>query len=231
MNKLETAYITMTGRTISLFDSNTTIWTGVKPIETVLGRLKIQYADSNKLLLLKEGTDPTGYTSAKDLAYTDMRDFGFTLSKRLCSLARETNDLKLQALVEYSISSFSAGMEKEVLNRSKVMAEQAKLYKETGADYKVDDEAIAKLQALIDTYSNMPEQRDNAKKLKKVAGNDVEKKIHEMRLTFKSLDDLVEGLIEDSNFSDKYHEARVIGDHRGRHSKAENGNAKDTPKA
>ena len=107
MNKLETAYITMAGRTISLFDSNATVWTGIKPIETVLGRLKMQYADGNKLLLIKEGTDPTGYTSAKDAAYVEMRDFGFTVSKRLCGLARETNDLKLQALVEYSISSFS----------------------------------------------------------------------------------------------------------------------------
>jgi hypothetical protein len=231
MKKHETAFFTMTGRTISLFESNTAIWIGNKPIEKAIERLKLQYADSNKLLLLKEGINPTGYTSAKDSAYADMCDFGYTLSKRLCSLARETNDLKLLALVEYSNSSFTNGMEKEVLNRCKVMADQAAKYKATGADYKIDDESIAKLQTLIDTYNNMPEERDNVKKQKKVAGSDIEKEIQKMRLTFKLLDDLVEGLIEDSNFREKYTGARVIGDHKGRRNKEDNGNGNDKPKA
>jgi hypothetical protein len=86
-------------------------------------------------------------------------------------------------------------MEKEVLTRCKVVAEQALKYKAFGADYKINDESIAKLQTLIDTYNNMPEQRDNAKNLKKVAGTDIEKEIQKLRVTFKLPDDLGESQI------------------------------------
>jgi len=211
MDKDESGYFGMVGRVINHCQENSTEWQAIPVFVKTFGELLSKSEAGLELLKQKEATKTEGFTTAKDLKFTEMKAVGYTMSKRLASFARDNEEWVLLSSVQYSETGFSKGAEKEVLNKCMVVADLADKYVDRAGDYKVNADGIANLRKLIGEYTGMPEHRDNVRSSKKVTGQDIRDDIKAIRAILDNLDDKVEALIDDKNFRDLYFEARVIG--------------------
>ena len=121
--------------------------------------------------------------------------------------------MALIPLVDVSVSSFSRGPEKEVINRCKAITELAVKYLANLGTFKVTSDEIDQINNLIAEYQEHIDNRSNTNIAKSSSGEDIFDSIGDMRHQFDILDDLVEGLLDDQTFIRDYKAARLIDDY------------------
>jgi hypothetical protein len=206
-------YLNMVGAVIAGMRKEQALWENEPEIGTLFTSIVSEYDMVNLKSESVSGTDTTGYTSAKDNAFDRLVAASFKLSRKLSAYAKLRNDFVLLPLVDISLTSLSRGPEKEVIARCGAIADQAQNHLSQLATFKVTESEISEVRELVGEYFQNSGDRSTASSGKSVTGKEIPEHIAALRHKLDTLDDLVEGLIDDAGFIARYKDLRMIIDY------------------
>ena len=213
MNQTEFNFLNMSDRVMAYMFGGISLWENESEIVEVMEEMKAKRAGISAKGAIESGLSGKGHTSAKDNSLDTLATKTCKLSKKISAYAKKNRLLALIPLVDVSISSFSRGPEKEVINRCKAITEIAVKHLANLGTFKVTSDEIDQINSLITEYQEHIDNRSNSKITKSSSGEDIFDSIGDMRHQFDILDDLVEGLLDDQTFIRDYKAARLIDDY------------------
>ncbi|HEX2934422.1 MAG TPA: hypothetical protein VHO72_03635 [Bacteroidales bacterium] len=221
----------MSENVVAGLDKEKAIWENEPEIVALVEEIR----SYNSLIVAKgtniSGTVTTSYTAPKNDSFDKAMSATYKLCRKMSAYAKINNDGKLLPLVDLSLTGLSRGIEKEALLRCQSIAQQAEALLPALEKYKVTADEIAFIRQMIAECTEYSNQRSVANSGKVNDGKDIGTIISDLRKSFDTLDDLIEGLIDDQAFINRYKSLRFITDYgKGKTQKNKNndvGNKKE----
>jgi hypothetical protein len=189
------------------------LWGNEPEIVTVFAKITEEY----DTLITKNdavtGMDTIGYTAAKDNVFDRICAQTLKLCRKMSGFAKTRNDLTLLPNVDVSLSSLSRGPELEVIARCAGLVDLAEKRITDFQNFKVTIDEINNIRQLFKEYDQYTGSRSNVKNDKTSTGKEIDVQISNIRTLLDTLDDLVEGLMEDDAFISRYKASRAIIDY------------------
>jgi hypothetical protein len=160
--------------------------------------------------------NPAGYTKRKDAHMFEILEHAFQLSLKLRSYAKVTQDHVLQEAVDYSYTALERGPQQLVLQRCQRIAQHARDHLPELAAYRVTEEEVTALEQLLSMTEPMTPARNVILGSRKTATGNIPELIGQARKQLDTLDDLVEGIIDDETFVSTYFNVRQVNERVGR---------------
>ncbi|MDR0732440.1 MAG: hypothetical protein LBF08_00035 [Dysgonamonadaceae bacterium] len=214
-------YLNMANAVLEHFDENVSAWTGISVVSAGVTALKGTVANITAAATKQEESNPVGYTAAKEDARDGLEHFVYQTALRLRVYAKITNNDVLLETVHFSRSALDHLRINDLLTRSRVILDACVANLSHLGDYQVTQDTVDDLQQRIDQTAQLYAQRDTVVDQRMEATAHLQKLFAQARKQLKTLDDLVEGYVEDDAFVATYFNARRIHDLRGRKMKPE----------
>jgi|SRR5665647_60342 len=212
MKQTDFNFLTMSDRVTAHMRRGMNLWENEPEIVEVIAVIEEKRAGISTKGAAASGLSGMGFTAAKDSTLDSLVTKTCKLSKKISGYAKKKGLLELIPLVDVSANSLAAGPEKKVINRCKGISELAVKHFENLGSFRVTNDEIKEIDNLIAEYQNHIDNRSNTNISKSSFGEDISNNISGIRHQFDILDDLIEGLLEDSTFIREYKEARLIDD-------------------
>src|SRR5665647_1892345 len=201
MKQTDFNFLTMSDRVTAHMRRGMNLWENEPEIVEVIAVIEEKRAGISTKGAAASGLSGMGFTAAKDSTLDSLVTKTCKLSKKISGYAKKKGLLELIPLVDVSANSLAAGPEKKVINRCKGISELAVKHFENLGSFRVTNDEIKEI-----------DNRSNTNISKSSFGEDISNNISGIRHQFDILDDLIEGLLEDSTFIREYKEARLIDD-------------------
>ena len=212
MKQIDFNFLTMSDRVTAHMRRGMHLWENEPEIVEVIGVIEEKRNSISTKGAAESGLSGKGFTAAKDNTLDSLVTKTCKLSKKISGYAKKKGLLELIPLVDLSVNSLASGPEKKVINRCKGISELAVKHFENLGSFKVTNDEIKEIDKMISEYQNHIDNRSNTNISKSSFGEDILDNISEIRHQLDILDDLIEGLLEDSTFIREYKEARLIDD-------------------
>jgi len=212
MKQTDFNFLTMSDRVTAHMRRGMNLWENEPEIVEVIAVIEEKRAGISTKGAAESGLSGKGFTAAKDSTLDSLVTKTCKLSKKISGYAKKKGLLELIPLVDVSVSSLAFGPEKKVINRCKGISELAVKHFENLGSFKVTKDEIKEIDNLIAGYQSHIDNRSNTNIIKTSSGVDISENISGIRHQLDILDDLIEGLLEDSTFIREYKEARLIDD-------------------
>jgi hypothetical protein len=213
MNQTDFNFLHMTENTLGGLNKDKSVWESEPEIVKLIGIIQSDYDQ----ILIKganiSGTLTTSYTGPKNDCFDKAVQATFKLSRKMSAYAKINNDGKVLPLVDLSMSALSRGIEKEILLRCQAIAQQAEALLPVLQKYKVTADEIAFIRQMAEECTEYAKQRSVASSDKVNDGKDIGALIISLRTNLDTLDDLIEGMIDDQAFISRYKSLRNVIDY------------------
>ncbi|WP_143307726.1 hypothetical protein [Chitinophaga vietnamensis] len=216
MNKRQLNTLTMFQAVLAHMDNFPQSWNKLPPVTPLVEGLR---SDINKLhtqLKQQEANSTVGHTLNKDLHFDKLRERIYQLSLKLRAFAKLRQDNVLLVEVNYSPSQLDSMSTAVLLQRCYTIVELANTYLPDLTNFNIAGQDIADITALIKAAEPMPSQRDVIAGTRKMVTSTIPELFVHAKAQLDILDDLVEGLVTDSTFTETYFNLRRVNDRVGR---------------
>lgn len=208
LNLLESAR-----KVVTPFNAHSTVWTGCAPVEETYAEIE------DVLRRIRAGgdaqaADSTGATADKNAALGQLAEATYTACRRASAFARKKSDNHLLGIVDQSLSDLTRGAEEEVLQRHRNVRDAVKALIPNDT-YRINQALVDAMDAGIATFESLRGTRDELVTHRTNATADLDPLFARLRGLLTRLDDEVEGLLDDADFRNAYHQTRNIIDRPG----------------
>jgi hypothetical protein len=214
-------YLNMSNAVLTHFDNNVPAWSGTGIVSKGVGRLRDTIMDITGTATKQDENNPVGHTVAKERSRDGLEGLVFLTALRVRSYAGAADDDVLLEKMRFSRSSLDTLGTNVLLTRSRMVLDACVANLPALTDYQIDQKTIDELQQRIDRTALLYAQRDTIIDRRMEATAHLQQLFTQARKQLKTLDDLVEGYVEDNVFMATYFNARRIHDLRGRKAKTE----------
>jgi len=135
------------------------------------------------------------------------------LCRRMYLYARHHNDEIIMKLVDHSESTLAAGSERIVIRRCQRILSRAEWMHYYLKSYKVNANHLKRLHGLIDGYGQHPGNQSKIEINDMAHKPNVSHQIAELKERLSLLDELIHGLITNSEFISEYYNSRIVVDY------------------
>ena len=195
------------------------VWEDIGPIaESVSILLSTQKEIKLSALVQADGTSSS--TVAKNLAFELSADKSYKMSRRICAWARKNGREDVLKAVDFSESDLRYGAEDDRILRQELLVKYAREFRTELAAYKVSDAAVDDLDAAINTAVALRSGRNEKKNHRIFSTANIDQQISKGKRQMETLDDEVEGLVENEEFIKTYFIARRKTDRTATRSSA-----------
>jgi len=215
MNHLEKTFSDMEDTCLSFLHNNESLWIEIEVLKEDVDALDENQKELSDAVKAQKDNDQGVQIAQKKMNLTALAKAFNKANRKLCHQAKKTNNQVLLKSVDIPLSSFLYGEEKEILLRYNTVLKALRenllvlsLYKFVKADA---DNLEAQLNRLIAIPGAISIMSGN----QKAATRSIKELIDEAHTILDSLDDAVEGMIEDEEFVESWFVARKI---KGRHN-------------
>jgi hypothetical protein len=209
-------YLNMSHAVLTHFDNNVSAWSGIRVVSDGVGKLRITLTSITNAATKQGENNPVGHTAAKEHARDGLEGLVYLTALRVRSYARTADDDVLLEKVHFSRSTLDILGINDLLTRSRLVLDACVAHLSALTDYQIDKKTIADLQQRIDQTAQLYALRDTVIDQRMEATAHLQQLFGQARKQLKTLDDLVEGYVEDDAFVATYFNARRIHDLRGR---------------
>jgi hypothetical protein len=216
MNTIQSNILRMFKEVLSMLDSKENVWKNVALVATCVERLRSISNNIEAAATHQQSSNPTGYTAAKEQQRDKLEDQTHQAAVRLRCFATATQNIALRTAVRVPRAALGRKKNSELLTYSRVVADACEANLPALAEYRVDANLVAALRESIELTSQMFSHRDVVIDQRMGATGRLNSLVNDGRICLKSLDDLVEAMIDDDTFVTEYTNARRIYDLRGR---------------
>ena len=210
MKQSESNYLTMVQAVLANLRKDHAFWSEEPEIVSEVEAIESEYNLATEGLGLVSGLDSTGYTHSKNFTLDTTVRSTFKLCRKMCVYARRNNDNVILQLADHSVSSLSAGMEKDVISRCNAIINKAESMLDVLSPFKITADELANIRQLIGVYNEHIEGRSTVKTSKTVSIQDISDLVESLNNRIAILDDMIEGFIEDEDVIARYKAARII---------------------
>jgi len=210
MKQTESNFLTMVQSTLSNLKKDQEHWSDEPEIVSEVNAIESEFNLVNEDLNLVSGLDSTGYTQSKNSIFDNIIRATYKLCRKYCVYARRNNNEVLLQLVDHSINSLSAGIEKDAISRCSAIVKKAESMLDVLSPYKITADELASIRQLMEVYNQHLEGRSTTKTSKKVSVHDITAQINSLNNRLIILDDMIEGFIEDEDVIARYKAARIV---------------------
>ena len=230
MEQKQSNFLNMTAGVIAGLRKEESVWAGEPEIAALYNDIDKDY----KLVIAKidqfSGIEKTGSTTAKNNVLDIMCSKTYRLCRKMSGYAKTRNDATLLAKVDLSMSAISRGSELVVISRCASLANLAEERLEDLKAVKVTQDEINAIRQLFDEHSFHIDNRSTKTTDKSETGKEIDTIILSIRKKLDSLDDMIEGLLEDESFIARYNASRQIIDYgKGKTLKNKSKDKDDNP--
>ncbi len=221
MNQAQTNTNTMHKAVAVHFEKNKSAWQTIKPIAEEYAlfltlKNKIEEQD-----LKKTKSSSKGLTSNKDAKLNEMLVSLDQLIKRVRPYAKKTKNEVLLEAIDYSKSDFRELGQEKLFPTAQKVVDAIKAEANNLVDYKIDAAYLAQIQDQITTTEPLISERDNVADQSSTLSDSLTQTFKKILPVIKNLDDLVESLIDETEFISTYKKARITVDRGGNASTKE----------
>jgi hypothetical protein len=214
-------YWNMSNAVLKHFDSNQPVWTNIRVVADGVRLLRNTLTDIAGTATKQGENNPVGHTAAKEHSRDKLEGLVYQTALRVRSYAGIESDDVLLEKMRFSRSSLDNLGINDLLTRSRIVLDACVAHLPVLSNYQVDQNTVAELQQLIDQTAQLYALRDTVIDQRMEATTRLQNLISQTRKQLKTLDDLVEGYVEDDVFVATYFNARRIHDLKGRKVKTE----------
>jgi len=216
MNRRQLNMLTMYQSVLSHLDQFPDTWNQLAPMTPIVENLRKTVTDLLAQSQLQEQNNTSGHTKNKDAHFFKMLEQAYQLSLKIRVHAKLTQDNVLLHDVNYSFSTLESGAEQLVLQRCERIASHAREKLNDLSVYQVTEQDVTQLEQLIAEVQPLASARNVIAGIRKTATGNISELITHARQQLDVLDDLVEGLIQDTTFTTTYFNLRHVYDRVGR---------------
>jgi hypothetical protein len=209
-------YWNMLNAVLQHFDDNIPVWKGVEIVVKCIEDLKNNGTAIKVAATKQRDSNPIGHTIAKERSRNELENITFQVAIRARSYARLIEDDVLTEKLNFSRSNLDRMKHNDLLTCSRVVFDACRNYLPALAPYQVDEKIVDRLSQCIEQTTLLYAERDTVIDQRMEATADLAKQFITARKYLKTLDDLVEGYIEDDTFVATYFNTRRIHDLKGR---------------
>ncbi len=214
---------------VAHFDGAPALWNEKTVLVSVVNVVKTLTNGIVQAGLTQQEMLTGGYTLDKDKQLELMGAVTEPLVRGLRPLARMTGNNALLKQVDFAPTELLAGPEQEIVNRCQLIQDAAKARVTELAGYGVTPAMISGQQVAIDTFKPLAGLRDAVGGKRQAATASLPDLFDQLRDQLALLDDLVENLVEDTDFKGAYRELRATTDTRGRGPGKDEGEDDEAP--
>lgn len=201
---------------LSHLDKFSAVWNQLAPFTPVVESLKKTVAEMLAQSQLQAQYNPAGYTKRKDAYMLKIVEHAFQLSLKLRSYAKVSKNHVLQQAVDLSYSTLSRSPQQLVLQRCQRIAQHARDHLPELVVYQVIEEEVTMQEQLLKKTEQMTAARNVIMGSRKTATGNIPELVAQARKALDTLDDLVEGMIDDVTFVSTYFNVRQVNERVGR---------------
>ncbi|MDR0572601.1 MAG: hypothetical protein LBG96_00975 [Tannerella sp.] len=209
-------YLNMSNAVLVHFDNNAQVWTGIRIVVECVGKLRTILIDITDTATIQSKNNPVGHTASKEQAREELEDLVYRTALRVRSYAGIVGDEVLLEKMRFSRSSLDRMGINDLLTHSRLILDACVPHLPALGEYQVDQITVDELQQRIEQTSHLYAQRDTVIDQRMEATARLQRLFDELRKQLKTLDDLVEGYIDDYVFAATYFNARRIHDLKNR---------------
>ena len=213
MEQTQSNFLNMTGTVIATLQKDVTLWEGEPEVKEVVNEVQKGYNAVISKSDLVSGMDKTGHTTAKDNVLDTICALTHKLCRKMTAYAKTRKDVVLLAKVDLSYSAISRGPELDVISRCAGLIDLAESRLNDFKSFKVTQDDLNAIRQLFKDYGVHIGNRNTISNDKSETGKEIDMLISLLRVKLDTLDDLVEGLLEDDAFIARYKAARNIMDY------------------
>ncbi|RYZ20630.1 MAG: hypothetical protein EOO16_16005 [Chitinophagaceae bacterium] len=203
----------------SHFDNHEPVWSAIGPVSESVAALKSTRQEIALSALVQADGSSAG-TTAKNMALELCADKTYLITRRVCAWARKNGRADIVEAVDFSESDLKYGAEDDRIRRFELVIRYATENKTELAAYKVNDAAIDDLQTAVNTVNALKGKRSDKVNHRIFSTANIEAQFTKSVRIFETLDDEVEGLIENPEFIETYFIARRKTDRKATRTKA-----------
>lgn len=199
--------------TMRYLHDNSRYWAGNEHVAESVAYLDPVLQEIARRAQLQQGTQPEGYTDAKDAALDAMLARGWKTCRKLKVFARKSGNLVLLQELNFSRSTFDDGTEEEQAGRCRLIAERAETHLPRLAAYRITTEEVTALKAAIDAFAPLETERDAVADQRKLLTASLGTLLRSARAKLRELDEEIEAFFDeeaDAEFIEGYKEARRV---------------------
>jgi hypothetical protein len=221
MTQLEKTFQDMEKKSISCLDSYRKIWVDNEVIADDVILLKNNDKELDEVVKLQNNTKTEGQVAQKNQDITVFGKTIYKLGRNLRHMANKTNNKVLFKIANYSEKKLISGEEAKIILRFKAILAAARENLGVLAKYKVTAAILDGYDEQLTNLEKIPSLINTSSGERKTATRTIKELNKEARTILKSLDDAIEGMINDDKFIEAWFEARKI---KGRHRKGKKEN-------
>jgi hypothetical protein len=221
MKKTQSNYLNMASAVLKHFDNHPSEWSNITIIASGVKKAYAIVDAINEAAKKQSENNPAGYTATKEQTRDLLEDTIYQTGLRLRSFARETDNEILLKKTNFSRSTISLMTTNNLFILSGTMADACSEYLAELVEYQIDRSTVDSLNNLATQTKTLYAQRDTVIDERMEATARLNQLFTQLRKQLKTLDDLVEGFVENDTFVATYFNARRIHDLKGRGPKNE----------
>jgi hypothetical protein len=206
-------YLNMIGGVLNTLRKDNPIWEKETEMTDVVTLVETDYLSVLNLSKNIKGLQTTGLTDLKDFTFDLITRKTLKLSKKLSAYAKKNKKLDLLALVNYSYSSLSEGMQKDAITRCKAILDAATTNLANLTSFKATADEITTIKQNISDYEGYLDNRSSTTATRTTSVSEVSTLVSNIRDNIDILDDIVEGVLEDEGVIARYLASRKIVDY------------------
>jgi transcriptional regulator of heat shock response len=221
MRRTQNNYLIMAVSVLKHFANYVGTWINIKIIASAREDVSKTIDEINAVSLKQTANNPVGHTEMKEQTRDMLESVLYRIALRVRSYARMMKDSVLKEKTHFSRSSLHVMRVNDLCLTANALVDACMEHLGNLAEYQVDQAMLDRLRELSDETKSLYVQRENITDERSEATERLQQLFSQLREQIKTLDDLVEGYIDDDVFVSTYFNARRIHDLRGRHSKNE----------
>jgi hypothetical protein len=221
MTGSQSNYLNMSSAVLTLFDRNPLAWKNTGVVADGVGRLRSTIADITGTATKQGENNPVGHTTAKEHSRDRLEDLVYRTALRVRSYAGIVGDDVLLEKMRFSRSSLDNLGINDLLTRSRIILDACVAHFPALDDYQVDRRFHPIVNNRIPQSVELSGLVDKLLQFVNSVLTRLQNLFAQIRKQLKTLDDLVEGYIEDDEFVATYFNARRIHDLKGRKARTE----------
>jgi hypothetical protein len=212
----------MLAAVLKYLNDNSPEWSTNSVVNIGVKNVQVAKAAIDTKAQLQQDSDKTGYTNQKNMDYENMLTLAYRMGVRVYNYAESVNNAVMMQAVNYSKHDLEKGTEQNVVKRCTTIAEQAAAalaaVPAPSADYKITATGVSDLQAAIGLITPDTAERDVVGGTHTNTTASLASLISDARAKLKTLDKLIEGMVDDDedDFITGYEVVRRINDRRAR---------------
>jgi hypothetical protein len=207
MQKTEFGFLTMNQTLLAHFDNHVNLWERIVPLANTVNEVRT-HVTALAQESQKQGNSTTGHTQNKENQKELMCALAQSLVLKIRPFAKISENNILLAAVDFSESELSRGAEQEIINRCQTIHDQGQVFLTPLAEFLVTPDSLQAFQTAIQLFRPMTPQRDALGDSKTTATANIKLCIKNIREKLELLDDMVPGMITDTNFVATYRQGR-----------------------